>query len=293
MGKIATTIDEQISILKNRGMIISDEEKAKEQLLDIGYYRLGFYWYPFEKENTEENRTHLFLPNTHFDTIISLYYLDVDLRNLLTQFIHRIEINFRTKLIYYVSNKYKNYPTWFVNPKVIHTDFIESFDNYYNINFRKNKVIETHHKNNINDRYAPAWKTLEYFTFGTNLKIFKSLLDNDVKERISNNYGIKNFKKFIQIMEMIVFVRNYCAHSGVMFDLRNTYGIPKLPFYEFNNNDRHCLDSCIKVIIFILSKISENRAQELKEKLNQLLISYSNQSPTIKEIIKTKINYQL
>ena len=25
-----------------------DEEKAKENLLDIGYYRLGFYFFPFE-----------------------------------------------------------------------------------------------------------------------------------------------------------------------------------------------------------------------------------------------------
>ena len=30
-------------------MIINDVEKAKEVLLDVGYYRLGFYWFPFEK----------------------------------------------------------------------------------------------------------------------------------------------------------------------------------------------------------------------------------------------------
>lgn len=39
--KKATTIDEQIAILRKRGMIISDKEKAKETLLDIGYFRLG------------------------------------------------------------------------------------------------------------------------------------------------------------------------------------------------------------------------------------------------------------
>ena len=47
--KRATTIEEQIILLKDRGMTIEDEEKAKEILLDIGYYRLGFYWFPFEK----------------------------------------------------------------------------------------------------------------------------------------------------------------------------------------------------------------------------------------------------
>jgi abortive infection bacteriophage resistance protein len=47
--KQATTIEEQIALLKNRGMIIGNEDKAKEILMDIGYYRLGFYWFPFEK----------------------------------------------------------------------------------------------------------------------------------------------------------------------------------------------------------------------------------------------------
>ena len=29
-------------------MVITDTNKAKEILLDVGYYRLGFYTYPFE-----------------------------------------------------------------------------------------------------------------------------------------------------------------------------------------------------------------------------------------------------
>ena len=42
--KQATTIDQQIDILKGRGMQLDmGEEKAKEILNDIGYFRLGFY----------------------------------------------------------------------------------------------------------------------------------------------------------------------------------------------------------------------------------------------------------
>ncbi len=52
MGGIATNIDEQIQKLKDRGMDLDiGIEKTKEILLDIGYYRLGFYWHPFEKDN--------------------------------------------------------------------------------------------------------------------------------------------------------------------------------------------------------------------------------------------------
>ena len=48
MGNIATSFSEQIALLEKRGMTIDmDPNKVKEILLDIGYYRLGFYWHPF------------------------------------------------------------------------------------------------------------------------------------------------------------------------------------------------------------------------------------------------------
>ena len=46
MIKFATTIDQQLDLLEQRGLRISDREKAKEILLDIGYYRLGFLFIP-------------------------------------------------------------------------------------------------------------------------------------------------------------------------------------------------------------------------------------------------------
>lgn len=91
MGNIATTLDEQIQLLKSRGMQLDyTEEKVKEILGDIGYYRLGFYWHPFQID-----AQHNFKVGTKFSTIVSLYYLDSDLRNTLLRFINRIEIHFK------------------------------------------------------------------------------------------------------------------------------------------------------------------------------------------------------
>ena len=57
--KTATTIEKQIEILRSHGIIIKDEEKAKEILHDIGYYRLGFYFFPFEETYPKAtNRDH-------------------------------------------------------------------------------------------------------------------------------------------------------------------------------------------------------------------------------------------
>ena len=45
--KKAFTIEQQIEKLKSHGMVFDDEDKAKEILLDVGYYRLGFYSFPY------------------------------------------------------------------------------------------------------------------------------------------------------------------------------------------------------------------------------------------------------
>lgn len=138
MGKIATSISQQIAKLEERGMILDlSHDKIKDVLLDIGYYRLGFYWQSFGKESLDSDRNHNFKENTKFSTILDLYYMYVDLRHLLIKSINRIEINFRTKLIYYCSNKYKETPTWFVHPKVVSKTFINQFDGYYNFDLKK------------------------------------------------------------------------------------------------------------------------------------------------------------
>lgn len=288
MGRKATSIDKQIELLNDRGMELDlKEEKIKEILLDIGYYRLGFYWQPFEiddKHNLEKG--------TKISDIVSLYYLDVDLRNLLTKYINRIEINFRTKLVYFVSNKYKESPTWFVDNHAMSRSYIENFEKYYDEDFkRNNKPIKKHHEKYINDKFAPAWKTIEFFTFGGILKIFTSLKDSGIKERISNTYNIRDVSKFINFMTTIKQVRNVCAHSAVIFDFNTPRGINRIPAFSFNDNDRHSLDSSMKVIKYILSQISESRSDEMEKQINKLFIENS-ENAVIKNIIESKMGYR-
>ncbi|GAA3515345.1 hypothetical protein GCM10022393_31660 [Aquimarina addita] len=288
MGNIATSFKQQIEKLKSRGMELDyPDDKIKEILLDIGYYRLGFYWHPFEIDED-----HNFKEGTRFSDVVKLYYLDVDLRNLLLKYIKRIEINFRTKLVYYVSNKYKESPTWFIDYNVVNSTFISDIDKHYNDEFKsKNKPIKLHHAKYINDKYAPAWKTLEFFTFGAILKIFKSLNENDIKERISGLYNVLNLKKFINIMDTIVYIRNTCAHSGVIFDLNTPKGISIIPGITFNENNRSSLDSTIKVILYILDKISNGRKNDLERQIDDLFMEQKG-NDIIKGIIIEKIGYK-
>ena len=44
--KPVTTINQQIELLRSRGMLISDKGRAKHILENISYYRLAGYWWP-------------------------------------------------------------------------------------------------------------------------------------------------------------------------------------------------------------------------------------------------------
>lgn len=159
-------------------------DKVKEHLLDIGYYRLGFYWYYFEIDHK-----HNFRDGTTFDDVIKLYYFDVDLRNILSKYLYRIEVHFRTQLVYYASNKYKNNPTWFIDESLVNNYFLDRLKDIYSEYFKKSNLpIRKHHEKYINDRYAPAWKTLEFFTFGQVFMLYRNLKDECLKAEIASVY---------------------------------------------------------------------------------------------------------
>lgn len=287
MGQKATTVEQQIKLLESRGMLFDcDLEKIKETLLDIGYYRLGFYWNPFEID-----KNHNFVAGTKFSDVVKLYYLDVDLKNILNKALNRIEINLRTQLIYIVSNEYEAYPTWFANKKVMNNKFVNEFPKYYNDKFKdKNKPLKKHHVNYPNDIYAPAWKTLEFLTFGSIYSIFYSIRDVNIKFKIAQYYGFNSVNTFRNFFQTIIFIRNICAHSGLLYDSNTPLEISTTPFFKFNNNNKHSLDSSIKVILYFMNKISKNRKEITETEILSLFEGFEDNDVLMK-IIKNKIGY--
>jgi abortive infection bacteriophage resistance protein len=285
MGQKATSISEQILKLKDRGMVFDCEEaKIKEHLLDIGYYRLGFYWKPFE---IDEN--HNFQEGTKFSDVITLYYLDVDLRNILNKYLTRLEINFRTKLVYYVSNKYKNSPTWFADDSVVNKEFITNLNKIYNEKFKiNNKIIKNHHKKYINHIYAPAWKTLEFFTFGTNLNLYRNLREEDIQKRISKAFEIENPEKFQNVIGAMLELRNACAHGDVLYDFNLPMGLPNFAVFGFVGSDRQSIFACYKVLNYLVQSISVNRQKQLESEINELLDNHK-ENGVIQRMIETKM----
>lgn len=271
--KKATTVDEQISLLESRKMKVTDKQKAKEILLDIGYYRLGFYWFPFEKTYPErgKKRSHEFVDGTRFEDAVGLYYFDYDIRKLLLPYLCRIEINLRTFVIYCVSRHYISNPLWFADSSVLDRDFVTHFQKSYLDSIKNNSAIKQHHKNHPKDLYAPAWKTLEYATFGDIIALCKSLKEKSIQKEIACHYGIRNIDVFFSFFDTVRVLRNLCAHGHNIFDLRLQKSIKRGMLSEIAGNECNNLSGAIRVVSYILSKISENRSVEMKKELSDLI----------------------
>lgn len=68
-NKLPKTIDEQLVLLKQRGMIFKNEANAINHLKNISYYRLKGYWW----EMQDNKARYTFKANSYFEEVIELY----------------------------------------------------------------------------------------------------------------------------------------------------------------------------------------------------------------------------
>ena len=104
------TIEEQIKLLRLRGMRFSSEKYAKECLSHISYFRLKYYWTDMIDEETE----HDFLEDASFDDVIARYTFDRSLRLILFDAIEIIEVALRAKIINHLSQA-KDSGLWYLD----------------------------------------------------------------------------------------------------------------------------------------------------------------------------------
>ncbi len=291
MAKFATDVEEQIDLLESRGMTINDKEKAKECLLDIGYFRLGFYWFPFEESYPRKvNRTHKFKEGTNFDYALRLYYFDCDLRNIFLKYINRIEINFRTKLIYYASNRYKQDPFWYQDSKYVNKAFLEGDVMAKAMKDASKEDVIIHdmktHKRNV----SPAWKAMEFFSFGATISLYDNLTEGPLKCKISNLYGIPSPNNFLSYIDTVRKLRNYCAHGKVLFDKNLPEAISNGPL-GYLGNSKNQLFGAYRVLGYLLGVVSQNRAQDMRQEVKSLFDNLPDD--VVKSIILQNSGFQL
>ena len=93
--KPSLTYQEQLELLKKRGLTIEDPDKAIHLLGNLSYYRLTGYLYPMLKDPKED---HIFKEKSTFENAFKIYCFDRELKQLLSGEIEKIEVSFRSKI---------------------------------------------------------------------------------------------------------------------------------------------------------------------------------------------------
>ena len=84
-----------VRILKERGMLMDDEQKVENYLMNIGYHRLSAYIYPFYKNPKNDL---VLKEGVSFEQVLALYRFDKKLRILLFNEMEKIEVAIRSVL---------------------------------------------------------------------------------------------------------------------------------------------------------------------------------------------------
>lgn len=257
-NKLPLTIQEQVSKLKERNLRIEDEGKAAHYLSNISYYRLRAYTYPFQ-DNTIE--THPFIKKVSFEEIISLYVFDRQLRLLVFNAIEKIEIAFRTQIIYQFSLEKGAF--WYINPS-LYNNSIQFANNVaklqQEIDRSKETFITHYHTNYSDSKVPPSWMALEVSSIGLLSKLFSNLKENKCKNAIATHFGLKDVGVLENWMRCISLLRNLCAHHSRIWNRRMTkLAFPKKPMYDFIENKQileYKLYAYLCTIQYLLNTIS-------------------------------------
>ncbi|NCA85614.1 MAG: Abi family protein [Clostridia bacterium] len=283
-NKTPLTFEDQLVLLKTRGLEISNEAKALAYLNEISYFRLSAYFLPYQSEKDKFN------PGTTFSQIIHTYTFDRELRLLVFDCIERIEIAIRTQMIYSMAHYY-NDSHWQDNPNIFVTPYCNKsgilVDPYSELQtiISKAKTARTPEAfiKHYTDSYhspsnPPSWMCLELLTIGELSRLYKGLKKNQDKKLIADFFDVHH-TVFISWLHSLTYVRNICAHHSRLWnrDLSvepNRLLKPKGEWISkpFENNSRVFYFMCVLKYLLLRA----NPGNGIKERLIGLFKKYPN-----------------
>lgn len=215
-NKPAVAIEDQLDILLERGLIVTDRALALSKLQSISYYRLSGYLYPFRIKCNGQVLDN-FVPGTTLDQVLELYEFDRHLRLLILDAIERVEVAIRTQLTYNFSCSYG--PFGHVSPANFHQQF-----NHAGWTAEIHK--ETYRSaDDFIKRYAqkydgfptiPLWMLTEVMSLGGLSHLYKGLKHDD-KRLVSGYFNVPH-KRLEDWMHKLTYIRNVCAHHSRLWN---------------------------------------------------------------------------
>lgn len=211
-------LDEQIEIFKYKGMIIDNEQYAKDILLRENYFFLSGYRHLFLQS---ENNKH-YIPGTTFEELYSLFLFDRQFRNLIFKNLLIVENNAKSIFSYQLSKKYGYKESDYLRPVNFDmspeksrqvNDLIKKMKRQIRVNGSQHSAT-MHYLNNYG--YIPLWVLVKVLSFGI-ISEFFTILKQEDKVAISKIYNIdvENLSNYLSILANY---RNVCAHEDILYE---------------------------------------------------------------------------
>lgn len=263
---------DQIALLKQRGLVFTDEPQALHLLHNISYYRLSGYWYPL----LADKPNHQFKPGSTFDAAYNIYKFDSELRKLIITELEKIEVAVRTQTAYILSSQWDGY--WFTdasrfNNPMRHAHILSKIDEEYQ---RSDEEFVTAFRSKYSDSFPPSWITMEITSFGTLSILYNNLLPGRAKRSIASYFGLPD-TVFASWLHSIVYIRNICAHHCRLWN--RTLSIrplmprsPHQPFIALPASGTRQVYFLLSMIVYLLDIINPNHS--FVERFRSLLSAY-------------------
>ena len=242
------TIEEQLDILKSRGLTVEDEAKAKKFLINNNYYR-----------------------------IIDIYNFDHELRHILLKYLEIIEVRFKSIYSYEFTNLHGSIG-YLNESNFIDSDIHKRIMDKTEEQKEKRLPHEAYLKHFIKElkQPIPLWAYVDLMTIA-DVSLMYSITEDSIKNKIAAHFNVpaKILGKF---MHSLTIVRNLCAHGSRLYN-RLFEQKPKLSKDERkllntlkngNKDDAHLFS----FILVMKRMLSGNDFDEMKKDIMELEVQY-------------------
>lgn len=208
------TIEEQLEILRSRGLTINDESQARIFLLYNNYYRISGYSLTLRKND-------VFSKSATFQNIVDIYNFDHEFRHIILQYLEVIEVQMKSIYAYeftkiHGSTGYLD-STFFSN-MIKHKEILDK------ANQQKKQRLphEAYLKHFINElqQDIPLWAYVDLLTI-SDISFLYSISEQTVKNAVARKFGLtmsKGASILESYMHSMTIIRNLCAHGSRIYN---------------------------------------------------------------------------
>lgn len=218
--KVFKTIQEQISILESKGLIIDDYLFTEDILIRENYFFISGYRHLFLKSPKDRN----FIKGTTFRELYALFNFDRQVRNIVFKNLLIIENNLKSIISYQLSKKYGFREKDYLRPENFTkvpdkqrqlNDTLKKMKRQIRVNGAQHSATSHYLKNY---GYIPLWVVVKVLSFGIVGELY-TVMKREDQEEIANIYdlSIDNLLTYLPILSNY---RNLCAHEDILYDHR-------------------------------------------------------------------------